>query len=58
MIVVSQWKKCQSYRKRRVGSNLRDWFETIIIIIIIIMQRLTRHVSIIRMTNLRRKPSV
>jgi len=57
MIVVSQWKKCQSYRKRRVGSNLRDWFETIIIIIII-MQRLTRHVSVVRMTNLRRKTSV
>ena len=56
MIVVSQWKKCQSYRKRRVGSNLRDWFETIIIINII--QRLTRRVSIIRMTNLRRKTSV
>ena len=57
MIVVSQSKKCQSYRKRRVGSNLRDWFETIIIIIII-MQRLTRHVSVVRMTNLRRKTSV
>jgi len=52
---VKYWQECFSFDmssdlwRKRVTN-----FESIIIIIIIIMQRLTRHVSVIRLTNRRR----